>query len=794
MAGAAAGGAIRAGRAFVELFTDQTKLERGLKQASGKLKRWGASIRGLGQQTMRAGLAATAPFALSAVVFTRFSDAMLMVKGVTRATGAEFDLLKEKAKELGRTTSFTASQVAAGMLSLARGGFNPKEIDAGIAAVMDLARATGTDLAIAADMTATTLRAFGLEAGEVTRVVDTLVATANNSTQTLEDLGEAMEYSKVIARKLGLTVEDTAKILGTLALFGLRGSRAGTGLRRMMAALTETDTQETLRALNVEVLDLNRNVRNPADILQDLGHAMENMPSGERLAIARDLFDLRAMGAALSLAGNLGDSIDRMYAAIDNGAGIANATARTMDSAIGGAWRRLTSAAEGLAISIGEALEPSLISIGTAIKNLVTDITEFVENHQELVVALSAVAVAAIPLGGALVIVGAGVSALGTIVGGAAAVFVGLAGAITAVGGPFGLLGIGVAAAAAEAVGYMVWNKSLREELRGLATDTLTMLGQTWGETFAGMSDALATSDIIGAIKILRAGVKVEFLQLKDMLMSFWDELEATNDRVKLAFYGKLGLSRETILGSRADAEDPFEAMLRRDDELADARAELLKLLQKAKEPVTEAAFFSSVKDIGQGFKKTFEKLTGPKPESFNDLASRQIKRGAAGLGGILGTAINAGSGTGIGRMLRNAVSELMGPQQRTPVPGLLSSVGGALANTFREGANAIVALGRMNLGALAGVAADAVDGLELDAGAKAPLRDLAIGKEPDGGEARGALTSQAALRLSGLANISPAERTAKGVNKLVGLQQKGNADLAIIKALAKKAKLVFAG
>src|SRR5690606_12261224 len=121
-------GAIRAGRAFVELFADDSKLAAGLRQASAKLKAFGASVTSRGKQMPGIGAAIATPLAFAVKVFADFDDQMRSVRGVTGATGEAFVMLTEKAKELGRTTSFTASQVAEGMLELGRAGFNPAEI------------------------------------------------------------------------------------------------------------------------------------------------------------------------------------------------------------------------------------------------------------------------------------------------------------------------------------------------------------------------------------------------------------------------------------------------------------------------------------------------------------------------------------------------------------------------------------------------------------------------------------------------------------------------------------------
>ena len=172
---------IRAGRAYVELATNASKLNAGLAAARGKLEAFASGAKSI----LTGALAVSAPVALAVKQFAAFDDQMRLVRGVTRATADEFATLTERAKELGRTTSWTAAQVAQGMTSLGRAGFSTGEIDNSIAAVMDLARATGTEIETAADIAGNAIRAFNLDASQMAKVCDVLTATANGSRSAL---------------------------------------------------------------------------------------------------------------------------------------------------------------------------------------------------------------------------------------------------------------------------------------------------------------------------------------------------------------------------------------------------------------------------------------------------------------------------------------------------------------------------------------------------------------------------------------------------------------------------------
>ena len=151
---AGASGNVKAGRAFVEIMLDQTRFERGLKAAQAKLKNFGASLTALGTKMLGMATVAAAPFALATRTFAAFDDEMRMVKAVTGSVDSEFRMLTETAEKLGRETSFTAQQVAQGMTAMGRMGFKANEINAAIPAVLNLARATGTELGDAAEIAA----------------------------------------------------------------------------------------------------------------------------------------------------------------------------------------------------------------------------------------------------------------------------------------------------------------------------------------------------------------------------------------------------------------------------------------------------------------------------------------------------------------------------------------------------------------------------------------------------------------------------------------------------------------
>ena len=393
--------AIRAGRAFVELFTDNSKLIRGLREAEMRVRDFGNKMKALGMKLSMIGAVAAVPLGLATKVFADFDDQMRAVSAVTGATETEFESLTEKAKLLGRTTSYTAAQVAGAMLELGRAGFDPTEIDAAIAGMLDLARATGTDLAEATIYAGNVLRSFNLPATEMTRVCDVMVATANNSAQTLTDLGESMSYCAPIAAEYGLSLEQTAKALGSLANYGIKGSQAGTTLRRILTNLADPAIQKKLKELKIDVVDgKTGQLRDVSDILRELGQATQTMSKDKKLGLFKELFGLYAIagGAKLTTA-----QFDKLINAIDNASGTAAKTAKRMDSGIGGSFRMLLSAVEGVAIAVGEALAPSIMQVAGYFTRASEGLASYISKNKELIVTIAKVVASIIGIGIALI-------------------------------------------------------------------------------------------------------------------------------------------------------------------------------------------------------------------------------------------------------------------------------------------------------------------------------------------------------------------------------------------------------
>ncbi len=303
-------------------------------------------------------------------VIREFGQEISTVGAVLNATGSDFDAIREKARELGATTRFTGAQAAEGMTLLARAGFDVEETIGAAGQVLQLAQAGALDLATAADITASTLRGFRLEVEDSARVVDILAkASASANTDVLQ-LGEAIKFVAPVAAGLGVELETTTAAIAALSDAGLQGSLAGTGLRRVMAELEAptSKNQKRFAELGVAVEDIKVSSVGLTSALQTLKDA--GIETGDALTI----FGQRG-GPAFEVLVNAIPKVTELEEELQRASGTAARMAEQMDDNLNGAFLRMKSASEDLAIAIGDTgltqvLIDDINAIAAAIRGL----------------------------------------------------------------------------------------------------------------------------------------------------------------------------------------------------------------------------------------------------------------------------------------------------------------------------------------------------------------------------------------------------------------------------------------
>jgi TP901 family phage tail tape measure protein len=487
---------IRMGKVFVEIGADPSKLFGALNRINKRLGRVGASMQNLGGRMAGMGVALAAPVALMSKHFASFDDAIRATAAVTGSLGSQgaaaLAMMTDKARELGATTSFTAVEVANLMTALGRAGFKPKEITGMTDAVLSLARATGTDATESAGIMAATLRQFGLDATQAARAADLLTYAANNSFNTVTDLGDSLKYAGPVAKSLGMSLEDTVAVLGVLGNVGIQGSQAGTAIRRL-ATITAGAGDELQSLFGVSNTDAAGKLKPMVDVLDEINAATANMSVADRTAKMAKAFGLLGITSANVLAGSA-DSVRAFADGMNSISGLSQTTAQAMDSGLGGSMRKAFSAIEGTALAIGEALAPSLQSAVDFVTNLAGAITALIKDNQDMVVAIGKGIAGFIGLGVAIYGAGAALSVVSAALGLVLSPTTLIVGAIAAVGA-------GIAYASGE----------------------MSSFGAIAVSAFGGIYDAIAGGDLGMAMEILMAALWAGWTKGSEILLNGMD-------------------------------------------------------------------------------------------------------------------------------------------------------------------------------------------------------------------------------------------------------------------------------
>lgn len=262
-------------------------------------------------------------------IMADFEVQMSTVRAITGATGDTFKALEKNALDLGRSTRYTATQVGSLQVEYGRLGFTSKEIINATKSTLNLATATGSDLARSAEIAGSTLRAFQIDAKETGRVTDIIASALNKSALSLDSFGEGIKYVAPVAKAVNVTLEETSALMSVLADAGIKGSQAGTSLRRIFTLLTKDG-------------------KPLSDRLQELAN------KGITLADANDEVGLYAQTALLVLA-NQNEKVKELTGTFQLANGETQRMADIMEDNLTGSVTKLSSAWDGLILSFSNS-------------------------------------------------------------------------------------------------------------------------------------------------------------------------------------------------------------------------------------------------------------------------------------------------------------------------------------------------------------------------------------------------------------------------------------------------------
>lgn len=311
-----------------------------------------------------------------------FESAMSRVQAISGATGKEFDALKQQAMELGASTAFSASEAAEGMENLASAGFNTNEIMAAMPGMLDLAASSGEDLASSADIAASTLRGFGLEAEQAGHVADVLAKNAADTNAAVADTGEAMKYAAPVAHNFGISMEECAAAIGIMSDAGIKGGQAGTSLRGALSRLAKPtdDMKEIMNKLGLEFFDSNGKMISLTEQTKMLSEKMSNLTDEERNNALVTLYGQESLSGMLALVQAGSNKIASLTESYKNCDGAAAEMAKTMQDNLKASLEQVGGAAEAFGIKVYESMSDDLKSAADTASESINQITDAFEN------------------------------------------------------------------------------------------------------------------------------------------------------------------------------------------------------------------------------------------------------------------------------------------------------------------------------------------------------------------------------------------------------------------------------
>ena len=412
-----------------------------IDEAGKKIEAFGDSVTGVGQKIMPASLAVAGLGTAAVKTAADFDESMSKVAAVSGATGDDLDALREKAREMGAKTKFSASEAADAMNYMAMAGWKTEDMLSGIEGIMNLAAASGEDLAATSDIVTDALTAFGLSAQDSGHFADILAAASSNANTNVSMMGETFKYCAPIAGALGFSAEDTAQAIGLMANAGIKGSQAGTALRTIMNNLTGEIklSGKALGDVTIATTNADGSMRDLSDILADCRGAFSQLSESEQAAAAEALVGKNAMSGFLALMNAGEGDIEKLSSAIDScsdtfvktvdGAiipmsqaleegidwveeynGVAEQMAAVMQDNLGGQLTILKSQLQELAISFGEMLMPAIRALVSKLQAFVDKLNGMSESQRTASLTIGLIVAALGPL---LVILGTLISKVG---------------------------------------------------------------------------------------------------------------------------------------------------------------------------------------------------------------------------------------------------------------------------------------------------------------------------------------------------------------------------------------------
>lgn len=368
------GGLVKAAKKTSTVSDEMTRATRKVVAFKNKGVK---AITDFAKTTAKVGTGAVAAFgAYSVKVGMDFESQMSKVSAISGASASDVQRLTEAAKEMGATTKFSATESAQALEYMAMAGWKTDQMISGLPGIMNLAAASGEDLASVSDIVTDALTGFGLQAKDSAHFADVLAKASSSSNTNVSLMGETFKYAAPVAGALKYSIEDTAVAVGLMANAGIKGSEAGTALRGVLTNLAKpSDTVAGyMEALGVSLTDSEGNVKPLAAQMVDLRNKFAGLTDAQKAEYAAGIAGKEAMSGLLAIVNASETDFNNLTNAIANSDGTAQAMADTMNNNLQGKITLLKSAVEGVGITFYDSIKDKASS---AVQSLTDKISQW---------------------------------------------------------------------------------------------------------------------------------------------------------------------------------------------------------------------------------------------------------------------------------------------------------------------------------------------------------------------------------------------------------------------------------
>lgn len=302
-----------------------------------------------------------------------FETGMSEVQAISGASGKDLEKLSAKAKQMGATTKFSATESATALKYMAMAGWKTNQMVSGLSGVMNLAAASGEDLGIVSDIVTDSMTAFGLKAKDSGHFADVLAKASSSSNTNVAMMGETFKYVAPLAGSMKYSIEDTATAIGLMANAGIKGSQAGTELRSILTRLVKPpkDAAAALSALGISTTKADGSMKPMRQTMAELREKFSGLTDSQKSQYAAAIAGQEAMSGLLAIVNASDSDFNKLQKAIDNSSGAAKKQADIMNNNLQGALYDLGSAAEAVGIGIYEDIKTPLTkAVGVGTKQL----------------------------------------------------------------------------------------------------------------------------------------------------------------------------------------------------------------------------------------------------------------------------------------------------------------------------------------------------------------------------------------------------------------------------------------